>query len=446
MAEVLHLAPRRAGVSRQLALGSSSPINQTHVEWAGCSLHDLIQPSFSFLVGVALPFSLARPRGQRRSRTASCSLHALWRSLLLVALGIFLRSIGRADQLHLRGHAHADRPGLSVPVPARRCGRRACSGPRSASILVGYWAGVRALSAAGAGLRLRRPSACRRTGRITTPASPRTGTRTPTSAWAFDTWFLNLFPREKPFVANGGGYAHAQLHPDAGHDDPRPDRRRLAASDAAPRMPFERLAARRRRSVLAAGGAAARHRHLPGREAHLDAGWTLFSGGWCFLLLAGFYWVIDARGYRTLGLPAGRHRDELDRRLPHRAPVRGLHRVVVQASTSAPACFDVLGDGLAAARAGRWRPARLLADPVLDVSPEAVSADLRAPLPNPLPAGGERSFLRLSPGARLPGPVGRLTVSNTPHLPLPARGPAFAFGFGAPDEPWRSRGEGRGEG
>ena len=33
--------------------------NQTHVQWAGCSLHDLIQPSFSFLVGVALPYSIA---------------------------------------------------------------------------------------------------------------------------------------------------------------------------------------------------------------------------------------------------------------------------------------------------------------------------------------------------------------------------------------------------
>ena len=37
--------------------------HQTHAEWIsswkGCSLHDLIQPSFSFLVGVALPFSMA---------------------------------------------------------------------------------------------------------------------------------------------------------------------------------------------------------------------------------------------------------------------------------------------------------------------------------------------------------------------------------------------------
>src|SRR6266481_2695774 len=33
--------------------------HQSHALWTGCSLHDLIQPSFSFLVGVAMPFSLA---------------------------------------------------------------------------------------------------------------------------------------------------------------------------------------------------------------------------------------------------------------------------------------------------------------------------------------------------------------------------------------------------
>jgi hypothetical protein len=29
--------------------------NQTQVEWAGMSLHDTIQPGFTFLAGVALP-------------------------------------------------------------------------------------------------------------------------------------------------------------------------------------------------------------------------------------------------------------------------------------------------------------------------------------------------------------------------------------------------------
>src|SRR5262245_18501710 len=33
--------------------------NTTHVPWQGCSLYDLIQPAFSFLVGAALPFSIA---------------------------------------------------------------------------------------------------------------------------------------------------------------------------------------------------------------------------------------------------------------------------------------------------------------------------------------------------------------------------------------------------
>ena len=39
--------------------------HQSHVEWVGCSLHDLIQPSFSFLVGVALALFAGQPAGAR---------------------------------------------------------------------------------------------------------------------------------------------------------------------------------------------------------------------------------------------------------------------------------------------------------------------------------------------------------------------------------------------
>ncbi len=65
---------------------------QSHVAWVGCSLHDLIQPSFSFLVGVALPFSLARRAGDGQSQLRR-TLHAFWRALILVLLGVFLRSL-----------------------------------------------------------------------------------------------------------------------------------------------------------------------------------------------------------------------------------------------------------------------------------------------------------------------------------------------------------------
>src|SRR5262249_9671763 len=35
-------------------------------------------------------------------------------------------------------------------------------------------------------------------------------------AWAFDTWFLNLFPRQRPFAYNGGGYATLSFIPTLG--------------------------------------------------------------------------------------------------------------------------------------------------------------------------------------------------------------------------------------
>src|SRR4051794_40767060 len=68
--------------------------NTTHVPWQGCSLHDLIQPAFSFLVGAAMPFSLAsrRARGESFRRLFA---HAVWRSLALILLGIYLRSLDR---------------------------------------------------------------------------------------------------------------------------------------------------------------------------------------------------------------------------------------------------------------------------------------------------------------------------------------------------------------
>src|SRR5436190_20186488 len=67
--------------------------HQSHVPWAGCSLHDLIQPSFSFLVGVSLPFSIASRRA-KGSSFGGMLLHALWRAIVLVLLGVFLRSMG----------------------------------------------------------------------------------------------------------------------------------------------------------------------------------------------------------------------------------------------------------------------------------------------------------------------------------------------------------------
>jgi heparan-alpha-glucosaminide N-acetyltransferase len=62
-----------------------------HRRWGGWSIWDMIQPSFSFMVGVSLPFSAAKrmAAGQSYRRVF---LHAATRAIILVLLGVFLRS------------------------------------------------------------------------------------------------------------------------------------------------------------------------------------------------------------------------------------------------------------------------------------------------------------------------------------------------------------------
>ena len=60
-----------------------------HEEWEGCTAWDLIQPSFMFLVGVAMPFSFARREEQGATWKQQFS-HALGRCLLLALIGMFL--------------------------------------------------------------------------------------------------------------------------------------------------------------------------------------------------------------------------------------------------------------------------------------------------------------------------------------------------------------------
>src|SRR2546423_211484 len=91
MAEVLRISDVAEAFPRS-TFWQLLAFNASSVEWVGSSLHGLIQPSFSFIVGVALPFSIAsrRKRGQSTSQMA---LHAVGRALLLILLGVFLRSL-----------------------------------------------------------------------------------------------------------------------------------------------------------------------------------------------------------------------------------------------------------------------------------------------------------------------------------------------------------------
>ncbi len=65
-----------------------------HAAWAGCTVWDLIQPAFTFIVGVAMPIALGR-------RTAAWR-HVVWRALLLVVLSNVLSNWGTTGALRLQ--------------------------------------------------------------------------------------------------------------------------------------------------------------------------------------------------------------------------------------------------------------------------------------------------------------------------------------------------------
>jgi heparan-alpha-glucosaminide N-acetyltransferase len=283
MAEVVELS-RVAKALPGNAFWSFLAYHQTHTEWAGCSLHDTIQPGFSFLVGVALPYSIAS-RIARGGAFRPMFLHALWRSLVLIALGIFLRSI-HSPQTYFTFEDTLTQIGLGYPFLFLLAWTR----PRRQWIafgllLFGYWLAWALYPAQQSGVY---------SGFL--------------AHWnkgdnfgnAFDVWFLNLFPHAKPYVANSGGYLTLSFIPTLGT---------MILGLAAGRWLRDSAVIPMRR-LLAAGAigiAAGLLLHFTGIcpvvKRIWTPAWTLFSGGLCFLFLAGFCWIIEVKGYRKWAFP-----------------------------------------------------------------------------------------------------------------------------------------------
>ena len=289
MAEVLRFS-RVAAALPDSSFWDFLSYHQSHVPWVGCSLHDMIQPSFSFLVGVAMPFSIASrmSRGQSHGQLIG---HALWRAFALAALGILLRSMHRS-QTNYTFEDTLTQIGLGyVPLFLFGMARDKWTWTGIAVILVGYWLAFVAYPLPPADFDY--PA-------VGVPADWQhhaTGiaahwNKNSNLAWAFDTWFLNLFPRESVFTHNGGGYATLSFIPTlatmmlgliAG--------RWLRAEDPLSRKITWLVIAGV--VCLSAGFAADQLGICPNVKRIWTPSWVLFSGGWCFLLLAAFYGICD---------------------------------------------------------------------------------------------------------------------------------------------------------
>ncbi|WP_420151272.1 acyltransferase family protein [Spirosoma sp.] len=274
--------------------------HQSHVAWAGCSLHDLIQPSFSFLVGVALPYSVASRATQGHAFGKQFG-RALRRSLILILLGIFLRST-HADQTNFTFEDTLTQIGLGYPLLfllGHTNVRTTWIG--FGLILFIYWLAFILYPAPGANFDYSAVGV--------PPDWPEHYTglmahfnKNSNLAWAFDTWFLNLFPRVKPFLFNGGGYATLSFIPTLGTMVLGLQAGRWLRSGITQQEILKRFLLAGIIGIVS-GGLLHVLGICPVVKRIWTPAWVLFSGGWCFGLLALFYYVIDVKEKRNWAFP-----------------------------------------------------------------------------------------------------------------------------------------------
>ena len=191
--------------------------NTTHVPWQGCSLHDLIQPAFSFLAG-------ARCHSRSRAAKARASFgrmfaHAVWQPHPHLPRDLPALARKAAHLLDVRRHAHADWSGLLVPLPAGvRVAARADRGVHSDS------GGLRRRSCS-----IRCPvltSIIRKWEYARLAASLQGLPRTFQQELQPGSGVRCLVPEPVParvaIPFQRRWLVHAELHPDAGDDDARP--------------------------------------------------------------------------------------------------------------------------------------------------------------------------------------------------------------------------------
>jgi heparan-alpha-glucosaminide N-acetyltransferase len=305
MAEVLEFARVAAAYPTSL-FWKVLAFNQTHVEWFGCSLHDTIQPGFSFLVGVALPYSIASRLG-KGATFPKLFKHALWRSLALVALGVFLRSMDQS-MTYFTFEDTLSQIGLGYPIlfllgfPSPRVSLEKRAWVALGVILLAYWVAWALYPAAPANFDWHSVG-------VTANWNAQHNFTGFAAHWnknynfgnRFDQWFLNLFPREHPFLYNSGGYLTLSFIPTlgtmilgliAG----------LWVRESSPKTPMKKLLIAGVSGILI--GLALHYSHIcPVVKRIWTPSWTIFSGGICFLFLAAFSWVIDVKGFKKWAFP-----------------------------------------------------------------------------------------------------------------------------------------------
>ena len=274
--------------------------NTEHLEWQGCSLHDLIQPAFSFLVGAALPFSIAsrRLKGQTFGPMVG---HAVRRAFILIFLGIFLRSL-HSSQTYFTFEDTLTQIGLGyVFLFLLGFTRVRTQVVTLVVILILFWVAFVLYPAPSPGFDYARVGVPQNWPHLYTGFLSHWNKNSNLS-WAFDVWFLNLFPRVHPFVFNEGGWSTLSFIPTLGT--------MIMGLLAGEWLKGKESKEKKLRGLVVAGVALVllgllcqRAGICPIVKRVWTSSYTLYSGGLVVLMLAGFYAMLDWKGWRRWAFP-----------------------------------------------------------------------------------------------------------------------------------------------
>ncbi len=271
----------------------------SHVEWVGCAIWDLIQPSFMFMVGVAMAYSYSS-RAARGQTYGQMARHAAWRSVVLVLLGVFLRSRATAET-NFTFEDVISQIGLGYFFLFLLWNRS----PRvqfiaALVILAGDWLLFYRYPLPASGFDYAKVGVGADWPHLHGLAAH--WDKNTNAAAAFDHWFLGLFPHSKSWPFNGGGYETLNFIPSlatmifgllAGG---------LLRSERTGWRKFGILIGAGLVSLLVGWGLDAAG-VCPLVKRIWTPSWTLFSTGWTLLMLAGFYGVVDLAGFRRWTFP-----------------------------------------------------------------------------------------------------------------------------------------------
>lgn len=270
-----------------------------HVPWVGCVFWDLIQPAFMFMVGVSMAYSYSgrQARGQSYPRMFA---HAVFRSIVLVALGVFLSSTN-SKQTNFTFANVLCQIGLGYTFLFLLWNRPPVWQLAAALlILLADWGLFYAYPAPAADFKYSEVGVPADWTHLTGRAAH--WDMNTNAAAAADRVLLNWFPQEKKFEFNGGGYATLNFVPSLAT--------MIFGLLTGGLMRSDRGAAAKLALLIASGlvclgvgYALDRYDICPLVKRIWTPSWAIFSTGWVLVMLAGFYLVVDIVGLRWAALP-----------------------------------------------------------------------------------------------------------------------------------------------